>query len=84
MSQPPELPYFVKIETSTGHTATVPIAFLTTKQVEDFLQVDFKRLVQEAGVNGARIHIERATIADYENVLQEFAACLHSSRARAA
>ncbi len=83
-TQQPELPYFVKIETSTGHTATVPIAFLTTKQVEDFLQVDFKRLVQEAGVKGARIHIERATIADYENVLQEFAACLQSSRAKAA
>ncbi len=83
-TQQPELPYFIKIETSTGHAATVPIAFLTTKQVEDFLQVDFKRLVQEAGVKGARIHIERATIADYENVLQEFAACLQSSRARAA
>ena len=86
MSQPqqPELPYFVKIETSTGHTATVPIAFLTTKQVEDFLQVDFKRLVQEAGVKGARIHVERASIADYEKVLADFSACLRSSQSKAA
>ncbi len=83
-TQPPELPYFVKIETSTGHTATVPIAFLTTKQVEDFLQVDFKRLVQEAGVHGARVHVERAAIADYEKVLADFAACLRSARAKAA
>ncbi len=80
----PELPYFVKIETSTGHTTTVPIAFLTPKQVEDFLQVDFKRLVQEAGVKGARIHVERATTADYEKVLADFAACLQSARAKAA
>ena len=83
-TQQTELPYFVKIETSTGHTATVPIAFLTAKQVEDFLQLDFKRIVQEAGVKGARIHVERATIADYENVIQEFTACLQSSRAKAA
>lgn len=80
----PELPYFVKIETSTGHTATVPIAFLTPKQVEDFLQVDFKRIVQESGTKGARIFVERATIADYEKVLQEFTDCLRSSRAIAA
>ena len=83
-TQQPELPYFVKIETSTGHSSTVPIAFLTPKQVEDFVQIDFKRIVQEAGINGARIHIERATTADYEKVLVDFAACLRSSRTRAA
>ena len=80
----PEFPYFVKIETSTGQTATVPIAFMTPKQVEDFLQMDFKRIVQESGVQGARVHMERATTADYEKVLSDFAACLRSARAKAA
>lgn len=83
-TQQPELPYFLKIETSTGHTSTVPIAFLTPKQVEDFIQVDFKRIVQEAGINGARVHIERATTADYEKVLADFADCLRGARLRAA
>jgi hypothetical protein len=83
-TQQPELPYFVKIETSTGHSSTVPIAFLTPKQVEDFIQLDFKRIVQEAGVQGARVHIERATTADYERVIEEFTACLQSSRSKAA
>lgn len=83
-SQQPELPYFLKIETSTGHSSTVPIAFLTPKQVEDFIQVDFKRIVQEAGIHGARVHIERATTADYEKVLSDFTLCLRQSRAKAA
>src|ERR1051326_5175346 len=33
---------------------------LTSKQLEVFLQTEFKRLAQEAGVKGGRIHVERA------------------------
>ena len=79
-TQQPEYPYSVKIETSTGHSATVPVAFLTPKQVENFLQFDFKRLTEEAGIKGARIHVERAMTADYENVMSEVIACLRSAR----
>ena len=79
-----EFPYFVKFETSTGQATTVPIAFLTTKQVEDFLQVDFKRVMRDAGIEGARVHVERATTADYEKVLTEIAACLRTARPKAA
>jgi hypothetical protein len=83
-TQPLEYPYSVKIETATGQSATVPIAFLTPKQVEDFLQFEFKRLAQEAGVRGARIHVERAVTADYENVMREVTECLRSAMANAA
>jgi hypothetical protein len=83
-TQQSEYPYSVKIETPTGHVATVPIAFLTPKEVEAFLQVEFKRLAQEAGVKGARIHMERATAADYEQVIQEVTACLRSTTASVA
>jgi hypothetical protein len=82
--QQSESPYCVRIETATGQSSTVPIAFLTPKELEVFLQSEFKRLAQEAGVTGARIHIERAIAADYEQVLHEVAACLFSSKARAA
>jgi hypothetical protein len=82
--QPSESPYCVRIETETGQSATVPIAFLTTKQLEIFLQTEFKRLAQEAGVKGARIHVERAVAADYEQVLREVMACLSSAKKRAA
>jgi hypothetical protein len=78
-TQQPEHPYSVKIETPTGQSATVPIAFLTPKQVEDFLQFDFKRLAQEAGVRGARIHVERAMTAEYEKVISEVSACLRTA-----
>jgi hypothetical protein len=78
-----ESPYCLKIETATG-SSTVPIAFLTSKQLEVFLQTEFKRLAQEAGVKGARIHVERAIAADYEQVLREVSACLHSAKKRAA
>jgi hypothetical protein len=78
-AQQAEYPYFVKIETVTGKTTTVPIAFLTPKQVENFLQNDFKRLVEEAGVKGARIHVERASTADYDKVLNEISACLRTA-----
>lgn len=74
-----EYPYFVKIETETGQSAQVPIAFLTRKQVENFVQFDFKRLVEEAGIKGARIHVERATTADYDKVLGDIAACLKTA-----
>jgi hypothetical protein len=75
-TQQAEYPYSVKIETSTGQAVNVPIAFMTPKQIENFLQFDFKRLVKEAGVKGARIHVERAMTADYEEVLREVATCL--------
>ena len=83
-TQPVEYPYSVKIETSTGQSATVGIAFLTPKQVENFLQFDFKRLAQEAGVKGARILVERAVTADYEKVLDEVTACLRTATVKAA
>jgi hypothetical protein len=83
-TQPSESPYCVRIETETGQSATVPIAVLTPKQLEIFLQTEFKRLAQEAGVRGARIHVERAVAADYEQVLREVTACLSSAKKRAA
>src|SRR4029077_12774444 len=84
-TQQSESPYCVRIETETGQSSTVPIAFLTSKELEVFLQSEFKRLAQEAGVKGARIHVERAIAADYEQVLREVAACLFSAaKARAA
>jgi hypothetical protein len=83
-TQPYESPYCVKIETETGQSATVPIAVLTPKELEVFLQSEFKRLAQEAGVKGARVHVERATAADYEQVLSEVTACLSSAKGRAA
>jgi len=73
-TQQSESPYCVRIEAKTGQSATVPIAVLTP----------FKRLAQEAGVEGARIHVERAIAADYEQVLREVTACLSSAKARAA
>ncbi len=79
-----ESPYRISIETETGLSATVPIAFLTPKELEVFLHSEFKRLAQEAGVKGARVHVERAIAADYEQVLREVASCLFSAKARAA
>jgi hypothetical protein len=83
-TQQPRYLYSVKVEAPTGQSATVPIAFLTPKQVEDFLQFEFKRLAQEAGVKGARIHVERAMTADYEQVISEVTACLGTAMAKAA
>ena len=83
-TQQSESPYSVKIETTTGRSNTVPIAVLTAQQLKDFLQVDFKRLAQEAGAKGARVHVERAVAADYEQVIQEVAACLRSGKTSAA
>lgn len=79
-----ESPYCVKIETGSGPSATIQVAFLTPKELEVFLQTDFKRLAQEAGIKGARIHVERAVAADYEQVLREVSACLLSAAKRAA
>ncbi|MBV9075493.1 MAG: hypothetical protein JOZ10_17845 [Acidobacteria bacterium] len=83
-AQQPEFPYSVTIETSTGTSTSVPIAFLTRQQVESFVQSDFKRLVEEAGIKGARILVERAETADYSKVLSEISTCLHSAKAKVA
>lgn len=79
-----ESPYCVKIETASGQSATIQVAFLTPKELEVFLQTEFKRLAQESGVKGARIHVERAVAADYQQVLREVQACLLSATKRAA
>jgi hypothetical protein len=79
-----ESPYSVKIETGTGRSTTIPTAVLTAKQLEDFLQIEFKRLAQEAGVKGASVHVERAVAADYEQVIREVTACLRSGKTSAA
>ncbi len=83
-TQQAEYPYLVRIEISTGKSTDVPIAFLTRKQIEMFVQVDFKRLVQEAGLQGARLHIERASTADYEKVVGDVAVFLRNTSAIAA
>ncbi len=82
-SRKTEYPYIVKIETASGESQ-VPVAFLTAEQVENLLQSDFKRLVQEAGVTGVRLHVERAPTADYEKILQDVAACLRAKAMQAA
>jgi len=74
-AQAVEFPYTLKIETMAGQSVTVPIAFLTQEQVARFLQTDFKRLAKEAGMKGARAHVERAACANYDNVVQEVGAC---------
>lgn len=79
-----ESPYSVKIEVAAGKSTTIPTAVLTPKQLEDFLQNEFKRLAQEAGVKGASVHVERAVAADYEQVIREVSACLRSATANAA
>ncbi len=76
-SRKAEHPYVLKIETAGGQS-NVPVAFLTAEQVENLLQSDFQRLVQEAGIKGARIHVERAPSADYEGILNDFSAYLRA------
>lgn len=71
-----EHPYTLKIETPTGQSVTVPIAFLTREEVTNFLQSDFQRLAKEVGMRGSRVHVEQAVTIDYDNVLQDVAACL--------
>jgi hypothetical protein len=82
-TQKVEYPYTLKIETSTGQSVTVPIAFLTREQVAKFLQSDFQRITKEAGVKGTRVYVEQATTADYDNVLQEVAAYLRRASLKA-
>lgn len=79
-----ESPYSVKIETANGKSANLPIVVLTPKQLEDFLQVEFKKLAQEAGARGARLHVERAVAADYDQVIREVAACLRPAKSNVA
>lgn len=78
-----EYPYTLNVETATGQTVAVPIAFLTREQVATFLQTDFKRLAQEAGIKGARVQVEQAATADYDNVLQAVAAYLRRAAMKA-
>jgi hypothetical protein len=79
-----ESPYSVKIEIATGRTTTIPMVVLTPTQLENFLQTEFNRLAQEAGVKGARVHVERAIVDDYDQVIREVAACLRSAKPSAA
>ncbi len=51
-------PYSVKIETATGKSTTLPVTLLTPKQAEE-VQVEFKRLAQDASIKGARINVQR-------------------------
>lgn len=53
-TQQSESPYCVRIEIETGQSATIPIAVLTPKQLEVFLQSEFKRLAQESFSQGRR------------------------------
>ena len=82
--QQTESPYSVTIETANGKSTTVPIVVLTPKQLADFLQIEFKRLAQDAGAKGARVHVERTLAADYEQVIREVAVCLGSTKASVA
>ena len=73
----------MRIETPTGRATALPVTLLTPKQAEE-VQVEFKRLAQDAGVKGARIRVQRVTVDDYEKVIRESKACLRSAVARAA
>ncbi|HUN90101.1 MAG TPA: hypothetical protein VMU28_14980 [Terriglobales bacterium] len=79
-----EYPFTLKVETATGQSVTVPIAFLTREQVAKFLQTDLQRLTKEAGVKGTRVHVEQAQTANYDSVLQEVAAHLKRAGLRTA
>lgn len=76
--------YALKIEIPTGQSVTIPMAFLTLAQISDFLQSDFKRLVQEASMQGARVEVQHADTADYVDVLEQVAACLRRAKLEAA
>lgn len=83
-AQPVRYAYALKIETPNGPSVTIPMAFLTREQISDFLQSDFNRLAQAAGIKGARIHLEHADTADYVDVLEEVAAHLRRAALKAA
>lgn len=74
-AQAVEYPFTLKIETMTGQSVTVPIAFLTREEVARFLQTDFKKLAQDSGMKGARVQVEQAACANYNSVVQEVEAC---------
>lgn len=76
--------YALTIQTPSGQSITIPMAFLTRAQIADFLQSDFNRLAQAAGVKGARIELQHAETADYVAVLEEVAACLRRAGLQAA
>lgn len=76
--------YALKIETPSGQSVTIPMAFLTREQISDFLHSDFNRLAQEAGIKGARIELQHAETTDYVAVLEEVAACLRRAGLQAA
>jgi hypothetical protein len=73
----------VRIETPADQSVTVPLAFLTREEIASFLQSDFQRLAQEAGIKGTRVHVEQAATADYDNVLQDVAAYLRRAALKA-
>jgi len=79
----PLFPYSVKINMATGTYAALPITLLTPKQVEE-LQVEFKKIVQDAGVRGARISVQRLAVDDYDKVLHEAKACVRKAMPKAA
>ena len=56
-------PYSVKIETPTGKSTTLPVTLLTPKQAEE-VQAEFKKLAQDAGVNGKRDGILAPAVED--------------------
>jgi hypothetical protein len=83
-AQQREYAYCVQIETRTGESAVISPALLTQKQVKHFVQFEFKRLSQEAGIRGSRIHVEQVAAvdckgaADYNKVISDVAARLRS------
>ncbi len=79
----PLFPYSVKISTATGTDAILPLTLLTSKEAER-LQVEFKKIAQDAGVRGARISVHRLTTNGYDGVLQEAKACLRKAAPKAA
>jgi hypothetical protein len=79
----PLFPYSVKINTATGTGATLPITLLTPRQAEE-LQVEFKKIVHDAGVRGARIIVQRLAVDDYDKVLHEAKACMRKAMPKAA
>lgn len=79
----PRFPYSVKINTATGTDATLPITLLTPKEAEE-LQVEFKKIVREAGARGARISVQRLAVDNYDQVLHEAKACVRKAMPKAA
>ena len=79
----PFFPYSVKIDTESGTGATLPITMLTPKQAEE-LQVEFKKIMRDAGVRGARISVQRLAVDDYDKVLREARACVRKAMPKAA